>query len=107
MSKLDRTILSRRRLVEDHWSVTRSGLQNTFGEMQKVWMPTCLSLRLPCQEHAKTTEELSRILASTRDHLESQLSRVQAEKVTMASQLQVHFQIKTQDDQTLHYARLG
>ncbi|XP_051924899.1 outer dense fiber protein 2-like isoform X2 [Hippocampus zosterae] len=40
------------------------------------------------KEHAKTTEELSRILASTRDHLESQLSRAQAEKVTMAAQLQ-------------------
>ncbi|XP_077377828.1 outer dense fiber protein 2-like [Festucalex cinctus] len=40
------------------------------------------------KDHAKTTEELSRILASTRDHLESQLSRVQAEKVTMATQLQ-------------------
>ncbi|XP_077416730.1 outer dense fiber protein 2 isoform X2 [Vanacampus margaritifer] len=40
------------------------------------------------KDHAKTTEELSRILASTRDHLESQLSRVQAEKVAMAAQLQ-------------------
>ncbi|XP_019725105.1 outer dense fiber protein 2 isoform X2 [Hippocampus comes] len=40
------------------------------------------------KDHAKTTEELSRILASTRDHLESQLSRVQAEKATMAAQLQ-------------------
>ncbi|XP_057687214.1 outer dense fiber protein 2-like isoform X1 [Corythoichthys intestinalis] len=40
------------------------------------------------KDHAKTTDELSRILASTRDHLESQLSRVQAEKVTMAAQLQ-------------------
>ncbi|XP_037114889.1 outer dense fiber protein 2-like isoform X1 [Syngnathus acus] len=40
------------------------------------------------KDHAKTTEELSRILSSTRDHLESQLSRLQAEKVTMAAQLQ-------------------
>ncbi|XP_054628372.1 outer dense fiber protein 2 isoform X2 [Dunckerocampus dactyliophorus] len=45
----------------------------------------CLSFE---KEHAKTSEELSRILGSTRDHLESQLSRSQAEKLQLAAQLQ-------------------
>ncbi|XP_061625073.1 outer dense fiber protein 2-like isoform X2 [Phyllopteryx taeniolatus] len=50
------------------------------------------------KEHAKTTEELSRILASTRDHLESQLSRVQDEKVTMAAQLQQAYEQRREND---------
>ncbi|XP_051924900.1 outer dense fiber protein 2-like isoform X3 [Hippocampus zosterae] len=50
------------------------------------------------KEHAKTTEELSRILASTRDHLESQLSRAQAEKVTMAAQLQQTYEQRREND---------
>lgn len=41
------------------------------------------------QDTVKTTEELSRILESTRDHLESQLSRAEAEKIQLAAQIQV------------------
>ncbi|XP_061752364.1 outer dense fiber protein 2-like [Nerophis ophidion] len=40
------------------------------------------------KEHARTSEELARILGSTRDHLESQLSRCEADKAHLAAQLQ-------------------
>ncbi|KAM9391706.1 outer dense fiber protein 2-like isoform 3-T3 [Pholidichthys leucotaenia] len=40
------------------------------------------------KDNVKTTEELSRILESTRDHLESQLNRTEAEKVQLAAQVQ-------------------
>ncbi|KAF0022624.1 hypothetical protein F2P81_025250 [Scophthalmus maximus] len=52
------------------------------------------------KDNAKTTEELSRILESTRDHLESQLDRAEAEKARLAAQIQVcerriqHFGLK-------------
>ncbi|XP_061672308.1 outer dense fiber protein 2b isoform X2 [Syngnathoides biaculeatus] len=59
------------------------------------------------KEHAKTTEELSRILASTRDHLESQLSRLQAEKVTMAAQLQQAYEQRRENDDEAALALLS
>ncbi|XP_028269228.1 outer dense fiber protein 2-like [Parambassis ranga] len=40
------------------------------------------------KDNAKTTEELSRILESTRIHLESQLSRAEADKTQLAAQIQ-------------------
>ncbi|XP_013870063.1 outer dense fiber protein 2b [Austrofundulus limnaeus] len=40
------------------------------------------------KDTVKTTEELSRILESTRSHLELQLSRVEAEKARLAAQIQ-------------------
>ncbi|XP_068576882.1 outer dense fiber protein 2-like isoform X2 [Cebidichthys violaceus] len=40
------------------------------------------------KDNVKTTEELSRILQSTRDHLESELNRTEAEKVHLATQIQ-------------------
>ncbi|XP_040898445.1 outer dense fiber protein 2-like [Toxotes jaculatrix] len=40
------------------------------------------------KDNVKTTEELSRILESTRDHLESQLHRAEAEKAQLAAQIQ-------------------
>ncbi|XP_008298096.1 outer dense fiber protein 2 [Stegastes partitus] len=40
------------------------------------------------KDNAKTTEELSRILQSTRNHLESQLDRAEAEKAHLAAQIQ-------------------
>ncbi|XP_042343853.1 outer dense fiber protein 2-like [Plectropomus leopardus] len=40
------------------------------------------------KDNAKTAEELSRILQSTGDHLESELSRAEAEKVHLAAQIQ-------------------
>lgn len=46
----------------------------------------CFSLSL--QDNIKTTTELSRILESTRDHLESQLNRTEAEKAHLAAQIQ-------------------
>lgn len=36
----------------------------------------------------KTTTELSRILESTRNHLESELSRAEAEKARLTAQIQ-------------------
>uniref|UniRef100_A0A8P4K7I6 Outer dense fiber protein 2 n=1 Tax=Dicentrarchus labrax TaxID=13489 RepID=A0A8P4K7I6_DICLA len=41
------------------------------------------------KDNAKTTEELSRILQSTRVHLESELNRAEAEKAHLAAQIQV------------------
>ncbi|KAE8291748.1 hypothetical protein D5F01_LYC09108 [Larimichthys crocea] len=40
------------------------------------------------KNNTKTTEELSRILQSTRDHLESELSRTEAEKAQLTAQIQ-------------------
>ncbi|XP_051277724.1 outer dense fiber protein 2-like isoform X2 [Dicentrarchus labrax] len=40
------------------------------------------------KDNAKTTEELSRILQSTRVHLESELNRAEAEKAHLAAQIQ-------------------
>ncbi|XP_041793599.1 outer dense fiber protein 2-like [Chelmon rostratus] len=40
------------------------------------------------KDNAKTTAELSRILQSTRDHLESELNRTEAEKAHLAAQIQ-------------------
>ncbi|XP_035513957.1 outer dense fiber protein 2-like [Morone saxatilis] len=40
------------------------------------------------KDNAKTTGELSRILQSTRDHLESELNRAEAEKAHLAAQIQ-------------------
>ncbi|XP_074495597.1 outer dense fiber protein 2b isoform X1 [Sebastes fasciatus] len=40
------------------------------------------------KDNVKTTEELSRILQSTRDHLESELNRTEAEKAILAAQIQ-------------------
>ncbi|XP_026178369.1 outer dense fiber protein 2-like [Mastacembelus armatus] len=40
------------------------------------------------KDNVKTTEEISRILESTRDHLESQLSKAAAEKANLAAQIQ-------------------
>uniref|UniRef100_A0A3P8TR49 Outer dense fiber protein 2 n=1 Tax=Amphiprion percula TaxID=161767 RepID=A0A3P8TR49_AMPPE len=40
------------------------------------------------KDNARTTEELSRILQSTRNHLESQLERAEAEKALLAAQIQ-------------------
>lgn len=48
-----------------------------------------LALYCPQQEKTKTTEELSRILQSTRDHLESELNRMEDEKAHLAAQIQV------------------
>lgn len=48
-----------------------------------------LTLYCPQQEKTKTTEELSRILQSTRDHLESELNRMEDEKAHLAAQIQV------------------
>uniref|UniRef100_A0A3B4YRC6 Uncharacterized protein n=1 Tax=Seriola lalandi dorsalis TaxID=1841481 RepID=A0A3B4YRC6_SERLL len=41
------------------------------------------------ETHPLPPSELSRILESTRDHLESQLSRAEAEKTQLAAQIQV------------------
>uniref|UniRef100_A0A8C2XCM5 Outer dense fiber protein 2 n=1 Tax=Cyclopterus lumpus TaxID=8103 RepID=A0A8C2XCM5_CYCLU len=41
------------------------------------------------KDTVKTTEELSRVLRSTRGHLESELSRTEEEKVHLAAQIQV------------------
>lgn len=41
------------------------------------------------QCHAKTTEDLSRVLESTRNHLEIQLSQAEKEKVRLSAQIQV------------------
>lgn len=46
-------------------------------------------LSLSWQDNVKTTEELSRILESTRDHLESQLNRKDTENSILAAQIQV------------------
>ncbi|XP_053182226.1 outer dense fiber protein 2-like [Scomber japonicus] len=40
------------------------------------------------KENVKTTEELSKVLESTRDHLESQLSRAEVEKTHLTAQIQ-------------------
>ncbi|KAM4745263.1 outer dense fiber protein 2-like isoform 2-T2 [Anableps anableps] len=40
------------------------------------------------QDNLKTTEELSRILKSTRNHLESQLNQAEAEKARLSAQIQ-------------------
>ncbi|XP_071339930.1 outer dense fiber protein 2-like isoform X2 [Trachinotus anak] len=49
----------------------------------------------------KTMEELSRILETTRDHLESQLSRAEAEKAQLAAQIQKMQQSQEQQQQKL------
>ncbi len=41
------------------------------------------------QDNTRTTEELSKILQSTRDHLESELNRTETEKAHLAAQIQV------------------
>ncbi|XP_029367274.1 outer dense fiber protein 2-like isoform X1 [Echeneis naucrates] len=53
------------------------------------------------QDTTKTTEELSRILESTRDHLESQLSRAEAEKIQLAAEIQKMQQNQEQQQQKL------
>ncbi|KAG7219202.1 hypothetical protein INR49_019262 [Caranx melampygus] len=53
------------------------------------------------QDTVKTTEELSRILESTRDHLESQLGRAEAEKIQLAAQIQRMQQSQEQQQQKL------
>lgn len=47
------------------------------------------TLPLSTQDNLKTTEELSRILDSTRSHLVNQLEQSEAEKVRLAAQIQV------------------
>uniref|UniRef100_A0A3B5LX00 Uncharacterized protein n=1 Tax=Xiphophorus couchianus TaxID=32473 RepID=A0A3B5LX00_9TELE len=47
------------------------------------------TLPLSTQGNLKTTEELSRILDSTRSHLVNQLEQSEAEKVRLAAQIQV------------------
>lgn len=41
------------------------------------------------QDNARTTEELSKILQSTRKHLESELDKTEAEKTHLSVQIQV------------------
>lgn len=53
-----------------------------------------LTLCLPRQDKAKRTEQLSRILQSTRDHLELELNRMEAEKAHLAAHIQVCVNIK-------------
>ncbi|XP_022623858.1 outer dense fiber protein 2-like [Seriola dumerili] len=53
------------------------------------------------RDTVKTTEELSRILESTRDHLESQLSRAEAEKTQLAAQIQRMQQSQEQQQEKL------
>lgn len=53
------------------------------------------------KDNAKTTGELSRILQSTRDHLESELKRTEAEKVHLAAQAQRMQQIQEQQQEEL------
>lgn len=57
----------------------------------------------PQQEKTKTTEELTRILQSTRDHLESELNRMETEKAHLAAQIQV-WEHETQDDTLLVFS---
>ncbi|XP_049434354.1 outer dense fiber protein 2-like isoform X1 [Epinephelus fuscoguttatus] len=53
------------------------------------------------KDNAKTTGELSRILQSTRDHLESELKRTEAEKVHLAAQAQKMQRIQEQQQEEL------
>ncbi|XP_070760788.1 outer dense fiber protein 2-like [Enoplosus armatus] len=53
------------------------------------------------KDNVKTTEELSRILQSTRDHLESELNRTEAEKAHLAAQIQEMQQSHEQQQEDL------
>ncbi|KAM9360764.1 outer dense fiber protein 2-like [Symphorus nematophorus] len=53
------------------------------------------------RDNAKTTEELSRILQSTRDHLKSELSKKEAEKAQLAAQIQSMQQSHEQQQEEL------
>lgn len=53
------------------------------------------------KEKTKTTEELTRILQSTRDHLESELNRMENEKAHLAAQIQRMQQSYKQKEQEL------
>ncbi|KAK5620968.1 hypothetical protein CRENBAI_016213 [Crenichthys baileyi] len=53
------------------------------------------------KDNVKTTEELSRILESTRSRLESQLNQAEAEKVQLASQIQRMQQSQNQQREEL------
>ncbi|XP_070690460.1 outer dense fiber protein 2-like [Pempheris klunzingeri] len=54
------------------------------------------------KDNTKTMEELSRILQSTRDHLESELNRAEAEKAHLAAQIQRMQQSQQQLQEELH-----
>ncbi|XP_044051158.1 outer dense fiber protein 2-like isoform X2 [Siniperca chuatsi] len=53
------------------------------------------------KDNMKTMEELSRILQSTRDHLESELNRTEAEKAHLAAQVQKMQQSRGQQQEDL------
>lgn len=55
-------------------------------QLLETEIPLCLCLP---QDRTNTAEELSRILHSTRDHLESELNRAEAEKAHLAARIQV------------------
>ncbi|KAK9522073.1 hypothetical protein VZT92_018563 [Zoarces viviparus] len=57
------------------------------------------------KDNVKTTEELSRILQSTRHHLESELNRAEAEKVHLAAQIQRMQQSHEQQQEELQALR--
>ncbi|KAM6945189.1 outer dense fiber protein 2-like [Lycodopsis pacificus] len=57
------------------------------------------------KDNVKTTEELSRILQSTRHHLESELNRTEAEKVHLAAQIQRMQQSHEQQQEELQALR--
>lgn len=63
--------------------------QSFTGSCTVQVIPFILCFILSLQENVKTTEELSKILESTRDHLESQLSRAETEKRHLNAQIQV------------------
>lgn len=70
-------------LVSQKWGPL---LTNTCSPNSNSLLTLCFPLSL--QDNIKTTTELSRILESTRDHLESQLNRAEAEKAHLAAQIQ-------------------
>ncbi|GAA6223739.1 outer dense fiber protein 2-like isoform X1 [Lates japonicus] len=75
----------KRRLVDSEAQNIRLSAKLTNKEKEASKLAEHLDFE---KDNVKTTEELSRILESTRDHLESQLNRAEAEKAQLSAQIQ-------------------